>query len=106
MLEPAIFDLQKFWPEGDAKFQLTAASPGNKALLTAYAYMVLDLFESGGHASAKAYASDYLQLIPSDQMGVRQKAIDPATANNDHKEELRLLNDAGHPPAADNPMSS
>lgn len=101
VIEPAIFDLQKFWPESD-NIRITADWAGNKPLLTAYAYMVLDLFESGDHASAKAYATDYLQFNPADQMGVRQKAIELAITDNEYPEALRLINEAVDPISAYN----
>jgi tetratricopeptide (TPR) repeat protein len=101
VLEPVIFDLQKFWPESDS-FRLTADWNGNKPLLTAYAYMVLDLAESGDHASAKAYATDYLKFNPIDQMGVRQKAIELAISDNEYAEALKLINEAGDPISAYN----
>ena len=77
ILEPTIFDLQKFWPEDlVGAGRITADWPGNKPLLTAYAYMLLELDEAKDHATAKAYADDYLQFNPGDNMGIRQKAIE------------------------------
>ncbi len=77
ILEPVIFDLQKFWPDDlVGAGRITADWPGNKPLLTAYAYMLLELNESGDRATAKAYADDYLQFNPGDNMGIRQKAIE------------------------------
>jgi tetratricopeptide (TPR) repeat protein len=102
VLEPAIFDLQKFWSEDDSNFRLTADWVGNKPLLTAYAYMVLDLAESGDRASAKAYAADYLKFNPADQMGVRQKAIELAISDGEYPDALRLINEAGDPMSAYN----
>ncbi|MDP4242649.1 MAG: hypothetical protein Q8922_02535 [Bacteroidota bacterium] len=103
VLEPAIFDLQKFWADDlVGKGRITSDWSGNKPLLTAYAYMILDLAESSDHATAKAYAADYLQFNPADNMGVRQKAIELAISDNEYPDALRLINEAGDPISAHN----
>ncbi|HEY3874874.1 MAG TPA: hypothetical protein VGM92_05325 [Candidatus Kapabacteria bacterium] len=103
LLEPVIFDLQKFWPEDIVGAGTIPADwSGNKPLLSAYAYMVIDLAESGDRLSAKAYAKDFLTFNPPDNMGVRQKAIEYALGDNDYAEALRLINEAPDPASAYN----
>ncbi len=95
LLEPAIFDLQKFWPEDlVGAGRIPSEWPGNKPLLSAYAYMVVDLAESGDHPSAKAYAQDYLTFNPLENLGVRQKAIELAIADGEYSRALQLINEA------------
>ncbi len=103
LLEPVIFDLQKFWPDDlVGAGTIPAEWPGNKPLLSAYAYMVIDLAESGDATSAKAYAKDYLTFNPKDNMGVRQKAIEYAIADSEYPDALRLINEAPDPISAYN----
>src|ERR1019366_669713 len=95
LLEPVIFDLQKFWPDDlVGAGGIPADWPGNKPLLTTYAYMVIDLAESGDRPSAKAYVKDYLTFNPLDNLGVRQKAIEYAIADGEYPDALRLINEA------------
>ena len=95
LLESAIFDLQKFWPEDIVGAgRIPSEWPGNKPLLSAYAYMVVDLAESGDAPSAKAYAQDYLTFNPLDNLGVRQKAIELAIADGEYPRALQLINEA------------
>ena len=103
LLEPVIFDLQKFWPDDLAgSGRIPSDWPGNKPLLTAYAYMVLDLAESQDRTSAKAYADDYLLFNPADNMGIRQKAIELYIADGDIATALKLINEAIDPISAYN----
>ena len=103
LLEPVIFDLQKFWPDDLAgSGRIPSDWPGNKPLLTAYAYMILDLAESGDRASAKAYADDYMLFNPADNMGVRQKAIELYIGDGDYATALKLINEAADPISAHN----
>ncbi len=95
LLEPAIFDLQRFWPDDMVGAgRIPSDWPGNKPMLSAYAYMVVDLAESGDAISAKAYAHDYLLINPTDNLGVRQKAIELAIAANEYPTALQLINEA------------
>ncbi len=103
ILEPAIFDLQKFWPDDLVGMGGVPADwPGNKPLHNAYAYMVIDLAESGDRLSAKAYAKDFLTFNPLDNSGVRQKAIEYAIADGEYQDALRLINEAPDPNSAYN----
>ena len=103
VLEPVIFDLQKFWPDDlVGTGRITADWAGNKPLLTAYAYMVLELAESGDLASATAYAEDYLLINPIDNLGVRQKAIEVALQEGAHERALALIMQAADPKSAYN----
>lgn len=102
LLEKTIFDLQKYWPEDLESVRITAEWPGNKPMLTAYAYMVLDCAEAGDHGSAKAFADDFLKVNPIDNLGVRQKAIELAIADGEYAEALRLINEATDPASAYN----
>jgi hypothetical protein len=103
LLEPVIFNLQKFWPDDlVGSGRIPSDWPGNKPLLTAYAYMVLDLAESGDRASAKAYADDYLTFNPADNMGVRQKAIEIYIADGEYATALKLIGEAADPMSAYN----
>jgi tetratricopeptide (TPR) repeat protein len=96
ILEPVIFDLQKFWPDDlIGTGRITADWPGNKPLLTAYAYMILELAEAGDRATAKAYADDYLQFNPGDNMGIRQKAIEVYISDGEYQQALKLIMEAG-----------
>jgi len=95
ILEPVIFDLQKFWPDdlvGNGR--IPTDWPSNKPLLNLYAYMALDLAESGDHPSAKAYSKDYLLFNPTDNVGVRQKAIELAIDDGEYDDALRMINEA------------
>ena len=95
LLEPVIFDLQKFWPDDlVGNGGVPADWPGNKPILGAYAYMVIDLAESGDRLSAKAYAKDFLTFNPLDNLGVRQKAIEYAISDGEYPDALRLINEA------------
>ncbi|GEM_PF-2143507 len=95
MLEPVIFDLQRFWPEDIIGSGIIPADwSGNKPLLSAYAYMIVDLAEAGDSVSAKAFIDDYLALNPADNMGVRQKAIELAIADNEYQKALTYINTA------------
>jgi tetratricopeptide (TPR) repeat protein len=103
LLERVIFDLQKSWPDdlvGEGR--IPSEWPGNKPLLSAYAYMVTDLAESGDHPSAKAYAKDVLTFNPMDNLGIRQKAIELAIADGEYHDALRLINEAPDPMSAYN----
>jgi len=103
LLEPAIFDLQKFWPEDlVGAGRIPSEWPGNKALLSAYAFMVVDLAEAGDAPSAKAYAQDYLTFNPLDNLGVRQKAIELAIADGEYPRALQLIKEAPDPISAYN----
>ena len=103
LLEPVIFDLQKFWPDDlVGAGGIPAEWPGNKPLLSAYAYMIIDLAESGDRISAKAYAKDYLTFNSMDNLGVRQKAIEYAIADGEYPDALRLINEAPDPNSAYN----
>jgi tetratricopeptide (TPR) repeat protein len=102
LIEKTIFDLQKFWPEDMEDVRITSEWPGNKPMLTAYAYMVLDCAEAGDHASAKAFADDYLKMNPIDNLGVRQKAIEVMIQDGEYAEALRLINEAADPISAHN----
>ena len=103
ILERAIFDLQKFWPEDlVGAGRLPSDWPGNKPLLNAYAFMIVDLAESGDVVSAKAYADDYLSFNPLDNLGVRQKAIELAINANEYPRALQLINEASDPISAYN----
>ncbi len=95
LLEPVIFNLQQFWPD-DLVGSGTIPSdwPGNKPLLSAYAFMIVDLAESGDTLSAKAYADDYLLLNPMDNLGVRQKAIELSLSDSEYPKALQLINAA------------
>jgi tetratricopeptide (TPR) repeat protein len=95
ILEPVIFDLQKFWPDdlvGNGR--IPTDWPGNKPMLSAYAYISLDLAEAGDHATAKAYTKDYLLFNPTDNIGVRQKAIELAIEDGEFQEAFKLINEA------------
>lgn len=95
LLEAAIFDLQKFWPEdlvGNGKIEVDW--PGNRGLLRAYAHMVVYLAESGDEVSARSFADDYLLINPKDNQGVRQKAIELALKAGDNESALKLANEA------------
>lgn len=95
ILEPVIFDLQKFWPDDlVGAGGIPADWLGNKPLLSAYAYMVIDLAESGDRPSAKAYIKDYLAFNPMDNLGIRQKAIEYTIADSEYPDALRLINEA------------
>ena len=95
VLQPAIFALQQFWSEDlVGTGRISSEWPGNKALLTAYAYIVLYCAEAGDHVSAKAFAADYLQINPLDNMGVRQKAIELYIADGEFGEAMNLINQA------------
>jgi len=103
LLEPVIFELQKFWPDdlvGNGR--VTSDWSGNKPLLTAYSFMVLCLAESGDRASAKAYAADYLAFNPGDNMGVRQKAIEVYIGDGEYQQALQLILQAPDPVSAHN----
>jgi tetratricopeptide (TPR) repeat protein len=102
LLEKTIFVLQKYWPEDIEGVRITAEWAGNKPMLTAYAYMVLDCAEAGDHASAKAFAEDFLKVNPIDNLGVRQKAIELAISDGEYAEALRLINEAADPASAYN----
>jgi tetratricopeptide (TPR) repeat protein len=102
LLEKTIFDLQKFWPENIDTVRVTAEWPGNKPMLSAYAYMVLDCAEAGDHESAKAFAEDFLKINPVDNLGVRQKAIEVAVKDGEYVEALQLISSAADPASAHN----
>lgn len=102
LIEKTIFDLQKFWPEDIDGVRITSEWLGNKPMLTAYAYMVLDCAEAGDAASARAFAEDFLKINPIDNLGVRQKAIEVAIDQGDYAEALRLLNEAADPASSYN----
>ena len=103
LLEPVIFDLQKFWPDDIVgSGTIPGDWAGNKPLHSAYAYMVIDLAESGDRVSAKAYAKDFLTFNPMDTVGVRQKAIEYAIGDNEYPDALRLINEAADPQSAYN----
>ncbi len=103
LLEPTIFDLQKFWPDDlVGAGTIPADWPGNKPLLSAYAHMVIDLAESGDRLSAKAFSKDFLTFNPIDNLGVRQKAIELAIMDNEYVPALQLINEAPDQAAAYN----
>ena len=95
ILEAAIFDLQKFWPEdlvGSGKIEVDW--PSNRGLLRAYAHMVVYLAEADDDASARSFAEDYLLINPKDNEGVRQKAIELALKQGDNETALKLATEA------------
>lgn len=95
ILEAAIFDLQKFWPEDlVGKGKVEVDWPSNRGLLRAYAHMVVYLAEAGDDASARSFAEDYLLINPKDNQGVRQKAIELALKAGDHETALKLVTEA------------
>jgi len=103
ILEPVIFDLQKFWPDDlVGNGSIPTDWPGNRPLLNLYAYMTLDLAEAGDHATSKAYCKDYLLFNPTDNVGVRQKAIELAIDDGEYEDALRMINEAPDSVAAYN----
>lgn len=102
LLEKTIFDLQKFWPDEIEGVRITADWPGNKPMLSAYAYMVLDCAEAGDRESAKAFATDFLTVNPADNHGVRQKAIEVRITDGEYPEALQLIAEAADPLSAYN----
>jgi tetratricopeptide (TPR) repeat protein len=95
ILEAAIFDLQKFWPEDlVGKGKVEVDWPSNRGLLRAYAHMVVYLAETGDDASARSFSEDYLLINPKDNLGVRQKAIELALKEGDNESALKFATEA------------
>jgi tetratricopeptide (TPR) repeat protein len=103
VLQDAIFDAQKFWPENFlGKGFIEAEWASNKNLLTAYAHVTVDCESAGELESAQAFASDYLMFNPKDGLGVRQKAIDIEMQMGNVEKALSLIEEAVDPRSAYN----
>lgn len=103
ILEGAIFDLQKFWPEDlVGKGKIEVDWPGNRGLLRAYAHMVVYLAEAGEDESARSFAEDALLINPKDNQGIRQKAIELALKAGENEQALKLVTESQDPNAAYN----